>query len=153
MKEAGGWQAASWLASDPRLTLIAAATLQAAGYATNFTPAKLVQAGGGGGAAWTGGMQDTLLTGMQRYGRAFRRTGLQAAKQALAHGPVNMHPPVATSSPCTSWPLPATPAAVLKCAKAKPRDAATFLGYATAVVGIAPSGIDLAKITGRCSLL
>ena len=44
-------------------------------------------------------------------------------------------------------PLP-LPAAVLKCAKAKPREAATFLGYATAVVGIAPSGIDLAKITG-----
>lgn len=40
-------------------------------------------------------------------------------------------------------------AAVLKCAKAKPREAATFLGYATAVVGIAPSGIDLAKITGQ----
>lgn len=37
--------------------------MQAAGYATNFTPAKLVQAGGGGGAAWTGGMQDALLTG------------------------------------------------------------------------------------------
>lgn len=37
--------------------------VQAAGYATNFTPAKLVQAGGGGGAAWTGGMQDALLTG------------------------------------------------------------------------------------------
>lgn len=43
----------------------------------------------------------------------------------------------------------ATPAAVLKCARAKPKEAATFLGYATAVVGIAPSGIDLAKITGR----
>ena len=39
--------------------------LQAAGYATaaNFSPAKLVQAGGGGSAAWTGGMQDALLTG------------------------------------------------------------------------------------------
>ncbi|KAL4422766.1 hypothetical protein ABPG75_008963 [Micractinium tetrahymenae] len=73
--------------------------LQAAGYATNFNPAKLVQAGGSGGAAWTGGMQDALLT------------------------------------------------AVLKCARAKPREAARFLGYATAVVGIAPSGIDLVKIT------
>lgn len=73
--------------------------LQAAGCATSFSPAKLVQAAGSGGAAWTGGMQDALLT------------------------------------------------AVLKCAKAKPRDASRFLGYATAVVGIAPSGIDLAKIT------
>ena len=36
---------------------------------------------------------------------------------------------------------------MLKCAKARPKEAATFLGYATAVVGIAPSGIDLAKIT------
>lgn len=46
---------------------------------------------------------------------------------------------------------PSALAAVLKCAKAKPREAATFLGYATAVVGIAPSGIDLAKITGGCT--
>ncbi|PSC76102.1 short-chain dehydrogenase [Micractinium conductrix] len=72
--------------------------LQAAGYATTFSPAKLVQATGAGGA-WTGGMQDALLT------------------------------------------------AVLKCARAKPREAARFLGYAAAVVGISPSGIDLAKIT------
>jgi hypothetical protein len=77
----------------------AATALQAAGYATSFTPTKLVQAGGGESGTWTGGMQDALLT------------------------------------------------AVLKCAKAKPKEAATFLGYATAVVGIAPSGIDLAKVT------
>lgn len=98
-------------------------------------------------------MQDALLTGMQHYGCLSSRTGLQAVEQALARRLVHMHPPVDTSSPCASRALPATPAAVLKCAKAKPRDAATFLGYATAVVGIAPSGIDLAKITGRRSLL
>ena len=37
--------------------------MQAAGYTTNFSPAKLVQAGASGGAAWTGGMQDALLSG------------------------------------------------------------------------------------------
>ena len=44
-------------------TVLLLLLLQAAGYATSFTPAKLVQAGGSGGAAWPGGMQDALLTG------------------------------------------------------------------------------------------
>ena len=37
--------------------------------------------------------------------------------------------------------------AVLRCAQAKPREAATFLGHASAVVGMAPAGLDLTKIT------
>eukprot|EP00887_Chlorella_sp_A99_P007321 scaffold2.g7321.t1 len=37
--------------------------------------------------------------------------------------------------------------AVLRCARAKPRQAATFLGYASAVVGMAPAGLDLGKVT------
>jgi hypothetical protein len=77
--------------------------LQAAGYHTPLTAAKLAQAGSGGGAAdgaAAASVQDALL------------------------------------------------AAVLKCARAKPKDAATFLGYAAGIVGIAPSGVDLAKVTG-----
>lgn len=69
--------------------------LQAAGYPTTLTPAKLAQAGGHGAS----GTQGALL------------------------------------------------AAVLKCAKAKPKDATSFLAYASGVVGIAPSGIDLAHVT------
>ena len=38
-------------------------------------------------------------------------------------------------------------AAVLRCARAKPKEAVTFLGYAAAVVGMAPAGLDLSKIT------
>jgi len=37
--------------------------------------------------------------------------------------------------------------AVLKCARAKPKEAASFLSYASGVVGIAPSGISLDKVT------
>lgn len=74
--------------------------LQAAGYPTGLTPAKVVAAAGGGGAGWVGGLQDSLLS------------------------------------------------AVLKCAKARPKLATAFLGYATAVVGISPVGIDLSKVTG-----
>lgn len=37
-------------------------------------------------------------------------------------------------------------AAIQKCAKARPKDVANFLGYASAVAAICPSGIDLAKI-------
>ena len=48
--------------------------MQAAGYTTNFSPAKLVQAGASGGAAWTGGMQDALLTGERRKGCLSCRT-------------------------------------------------------------------------------
>jgi hypothetical protein len=74
--------------------------LQAAGYHTNLTPAKLASVGGRGGGANTGdGVQDALLT------------------------------------------------AVLKCARAKPKEAASFLSYASGVVGIAPSGISLDKVT------
>ncbi len=74
--------------------------LQAAGYHTNLTPAKLASVGGRGGGAGTGdGVQDALLT------------------------------------------------AVLKCARAKPKEAASFLSYASGVVGIAPSGISLDKVT------
>ena len=74
--------------------------LQAAGYHTNLTPAKLASVGGRGGGTGSGdGVQDTLLT------------------------------------------------AVLKCARAKPKEAASFLSYASGVVGIAPSGISLDKVT------
>lgn len=74
--------------------------LQAAGYHTSLSPAKLVQAGSTrGGAGAGGGIQDVLL------------------------------------------------AAVLKCARAKPHDASMFLGYASGVVGIAPSSADLKKVT------
>ncbi|KAG7671334.1 hypothetical protein KSW81_003472 [Nannochloris sp. 'desiccata'] len=74
--------------------------LQAAGYHTNLTPAKLASVGGRGGGAGAGdGVQDALLT------------------------------------------------AVLKCARAKPKEAASFLSYASGVVGIAPSGISLDKVT------
>lgn len=72
--------------------------LQASGYHTNLTPAKLSSAGGRAGGA-ADGVQDALLT------------------------------------------------AVLKCAKARPKDAGTFLGYASGVVGISPSGISLKKVT------
>jgi len=37
-------------------------------------------------------------------------------------------------------------AAIQKCAKARPKDVANFLGYASAVAAICPSGIDLSKI-------
>ena len=74
--------------------------LQAAGYNTNLTPAKLASVGARGGGGGAGdGVQDALLT------------------------------------------------AVLKCSKARPTEAGLFLSFASGVVGISPSGINLKKVT------
>ena len=58
--------------------------VQAAGYATTFSPAKLVQATGAGGA-WTGGMQDALLTGAAGRGR---RQGCAQARRVACSPPL-----------------------------------------------------------------
>ena len=77
--------------------------LQACGYPTSLTAAKLAsvggRGGGGGGGDGDDGVQDALL------------------------------------------------GAVLKCARARPKDAANFLSYASGVVGISPCGINLKKVT------
>lgn len=108
-------------------------------------------------------MQDALLTGApagQRW-QAEKADGLLAywasacPANCIRTPPTPPYPQAHPTPPPTL--LPADPAircpmglaAVLKCARAKPREAVRFLGYATAVVGIAPSGIDLAKITGK----